>query len=127
MFGPDYLEVNRITIYIPDRDCFEQEIPDICKWIDEAAYILVSIAGGATVLPGRGMYLNRITGKIINEQTALVYANVEHEHLLQNRSLITDFIDRFGRETNQDSVLVEYNGQLYFITDFERAPLAAVG
>jgi hypothetical protein len=126
MFSPDFIVLNRLAIYLPNRNCFEEEIPDIGKWIDEAAFLLTTIAGGATIIEARGMWMNRISGKIINERTAIVYANVDYRQALKDRPLIDDFIARFGHETLQDSVSVEYGGKMYFISDYKEQSLKAI-
>jgi hypothetical protein len=109
----------RFAIYLPNKNCFSEELPDIEKWAEEALYVLMSAAGGATRLaPAQGMWLNKTEGKVIHEITHVVYAFVDPIAFKPELPLALDFIHRFGRETMQDSVAVEFGSRVHFISDF---------
>ena len=113
----------RFTIYLSERNCFGEVIADIELWIREAAYILTTITGGATRLaPASGMWFNRTEGLLIEETTHIVYTIYDPMRFSQDAHLIRDFLHRFGHETMQESVAVEFGGRMHFITDFKERP-----
>jgi hypothetical protein len=111
---------HRFTFYLPERNCFGETIADIELWVREAAYVLTTITGGATRLaPAVGMWFNKTEAQLIEETTHIVYTCFEPIEFLKNAHIVRDFIQRFARETMQDSVAVEFGGKMHFITDFE--------
>jgi len=95
---------------------------DINYWIDEAAVLLTSIAGGATLIPAKGLWYIKKEGKLIKEDTTLIYCNVSPLQLAKDRHLVDDFIARYGLETMQETVTIEYMGKMYFESDFIARP-----
>jgi hypothetical protein len=120
-FGAAYsVYAHRFTIYLPERNCFGEVIVDIELWVREAAYILTSITGGATRLaPTSGMWFSKIEGKLIEETTHIVYAIYDPAEFLKDAHLVREFLHRFGRETMQETVVVEFGGKMHFISHFE--------
>jgi hypothetical protein len=121
--GADHSIFNyRFAIYIPNKNRLDEELPDIEQWASEAFYVLFTAAGGATRLaPAQGMWFSKDEGKVIHEITHVVYAVVDPNTFPANLPLVLDFIHRFGRETMQDSVMVEYGSKLHFISDYHKA------
>ena len=116
----------RFAIYLPNKNRYDEEIPDIEQWADEAHYVLFTAAGGATRLPpAQGMWLNKQEGKVIHEVTHVVYAFIEPAAFKPNLPLVLDFIHRYGRDTMQDSVAVEYGAKVHFIKTFDKINLNA--
>jgi hypothetical protein len=116
------LHAYRFTFYLPDRNCFGEPIADIELWVREAAYILTTITGGATRLaPAVGMWLNKTEGQLIEETTHIVYTIFDPQAFLNSAHLVRDFIQRFGRETMQQCVVVEFADKLHFVSAFEPA------
>ena len=111
----------RLSLYLPDCNCFGDPIPDFESWITEAAHLLTSIAGGATRnAPSFGYWYNSTENKLIEERTHVVYANCDQTTVWRNEHRVREFICRFGNETLQETALVEFAGKLYFIDDFEQ-------
>jgi hypothetical protein len=110
---------HRLTIYLPDRNGSGSLIPDIEEWAREGLYLLTTICGGATRLaPARGMWFNNKNATLIEEITHIVFAYVDPATLQRQEHHVVDFLRRFGRETSQDAVAVEFDGKLCFIADY---------
>jgi hypothetical protein len=115
----------RFAIYLPNKNCYDEEIPDIEQWASEALYVLFTAAGGATRLaPAQGMWFNKDEGKVIYEITHVVYAFVDPVAFANNLPLVLDFIHRFGRETMQDTIAVEFGAKVHFIKTFDKVAQA---
>ena len=77
----------------------------------------MAICGGASrPLPLSGFWQTS-AGQLIEETTHTVYSFVDPQSLKSNWSLLSDFIERFLTETNQESVAIEYDGALYFVSN----------
>src|SRR6266481_2474644 len=118
MNGNTSTPINRITIYLPNQDSDNQEIPEIWRWIDEAGKLFVDIDGGVTIILAKGMWCHTKTKALITEESNIVYANAAHAKLVVNKDRIYDFIRRFGTETFQDIVTVEYQCKMHFLSDY---------
>ena len=105
----------RFAIYLPNKNCYDEEIQDIEQWANEALYTLFTAAGGATRLA---------PAKVIHEVTHVVYAFIDPVAFANNLPLVLDFIHRYGRETMQDSVVVEFGAKIHFINTFDKATQA---
>jgi hypothetical protein len=49
-------------------------------------------------------------GKVRRERTVIVYTYVKPERFLAHLAALREFLHRFGRETNQEVVVVELSG-----------------
>jgi hypothetical protein len=114
--------LHRFAVYLPDQDSLGKKIEEIEVWIREGCYVLATVTGGATRLPpASGMWLNRTTGQLIEETTHVICAFFNPPTFFRDIRLIEDFIRRFGQETLQESVMVELDNKLYFITEFSQS------
>lgn len=68
--------VQVLTLYIPAKDQNGRAIKNRRRWVLEGASLLAQIGGGVTIMPpARGGWLSP-TGKMIWEDTVLVYSYV---------------------------------------------------
>ena len=67
----------------------------------------------------RRCLVNPATGELIREQPIVVYVYIIPERFLAARSDIVAFVKRLGREIRQGAVAIEFDGQLYFVENFE--------
>ncbi len=112
------IPARRFVIYLPDNDRYGERIENIEDWVREACLLLTQLNGGATRLsPAQGMWFDEEENRLICETTHIVFSCVTGTTFLENLELIRAFIARFSRETNQDSVAVEFDGSIYFISD----------
>ncbi|MBJ7533308.1 hypothetical protein JDN40_04195 [Rhodomicrobium vannielii ATCC 17100] len=112
------IPARRFIIYLPDNNRYGERIDNIEDWVREACLLLTRINGGATRLaPAQGLWLNEEDNRLITETTHIVFSCVTGTAFLQNLELIRAFIARFSRETSQESVAVEFDGSIYFISD----------
>ncbi len=96
----------RLTIYVPDRDKHGNPIPP--DGVNGIVRKVASLAGGCSVSPVKGYYINQ-EGQLIEENTLLVWTFTDDEE-----KIINEFI-RWGELTNQESLLVEKDGEPEFI------------
>ena len=97
---------------------YGERVENIEDWVMEACLLLAKLNGGATRLsPAQGMWFNGTDDRLICETTHIVYSCVKAPTFFQNLGVIRSFIARFGRETEQDSVAVEFDGIIYFLSD----------
>lgn len=114
------VSTQRLSIYIPNKDMDGKKISHLDKWIMEAQEILTEIGGGATSFPSAdGSWKNPASGEIIFESTKLIYTYIRNEEFIANIPKLKDYLYRFGRETNQGEVIVEFDGRLYKIQNFD--------
>lgn len=111
-----------LTLYIPDKDRFNQEIGTQRKWVLEAAQLLALIGGGVTIMPPtEGGWFNEETQTIIWEKPVLVYTYIKPEKFLDNLNHLREFLHRMGRQTNQGEIAIEFDGQFYRIIQYDLA------
>ena len=110
-----------LTLYIASRDRNGKAVKNIRKWIKEAEEILSSIGGGSTSMPpADGTWLNRETGKLVRENTTLIYTFIDPDRLVENMGRLRKFLHNYGRETNQGEVAAEFDGKFYKIRAYDR-------
>jgi hypothetical protein len=108
----------RFTLYIPDKNRHGQYI-DSDTWISRAMQLLTEINGGATALPAaRGMWKDD-RGNILDERTVIVYSFIKPERFFERLPVIRAFLHRFGRETDQGEVLIEYGSSAMWIDEYD--------
>lgn len=110
--APSTAQRKRLAIYIPDRDRYDNPVPNITRWTDEAIILLTGIGGGATSVPAEGAWI--VKEHLIREKVHIVYSDVLPEAMNAHRAKVIDFLERFGAATGQDTVAAEYDGQMHF-------------
>lgn len=101
--------IDKISVYIPDRDRSGNELNDVQVWIEAGLKILREVNGGATCLPPAVGGWIASDGKIITEKTVVIYSYILNpDAFIKRRSEIYEFIHSFGSKTDQDSVMVEF-------------------
>lgn len=120
-----HIKTDRLTIYLPDRDRHGFPVERIDDWLHQGAILLTKLIGGATIpAPAQGYWLNQETSRMVHEMTYTIFSFMAPKNFPESVEAIRIFISRFGRETNQQSVALEYRGHMYFIDDFSGAPEA---
>lgn len=108
---------HKISVYIPDTGGeHDTRIPDIETRISALMYILTKINDGVTRLPWADGVWKRTqgprTGMNTIERTSIVYSYIPNPaYFVAAFDEIAEFIRRFGRETEQDTVLIELSGE----------------
>lgn len=69
--------------------------------------------------PADGTWLNPENGEIIQEKTKIIYTYVYPGKFEENIGALREFLHRFGRETNQGEVVVEFDGRFYRIRKYD--------
>jgi len=67
----------RLTLYIPNKDCVGGLIDDHEKWTNEAQGLLTEIGGGATAFPPVDGTWRKPDGSDLWEQTTIIYTYVD--------------------------------------------------
>jgi hypothetical protein len=109
----------KLCLYIPNKDKDGGEVPDHERWVKEAREILSRIGGGTTALPPADGTWEKVNGEILWEQTRLVYCFVHPDRFEANIKNLRSFLHRFGRETSQGEVIVEFDGRFYRIKTYD--------
>ncbi|MBM3996393.1 MAG: hypothetical protein FJ303_19905 [Planctomycetes bacterium] len=117
--GDEY-STQRLCLYIPDRDKDGRAVLNHEGWVKEAREILSRIGGGCTALPPADGTWEKDDGEILWEKTRLVYCFIDTDRFEANIANLRRFLHRFGRETNQGEVVVEFDGQFYRIRTFDK-------
>ena len=107
--------VKRLTLYIPERDRFDNPIPNLAYWISEAILLLTSFGSGTTKLSGEGAWVITQTGKLQREPVNILYSDVASAAFNAQRQSVLAFMEHFGTTTGQDAVAAEYDGEMHFI------------
>jgi len=110
----------RLTVYIPNKDKNGRELTDQERWVKEARELLTLIGGGSTALPpADGTWLDD-AGNVLWEQTRIIYCFIKPDSFRQRISDLRTFLHRFGRNTNQGEVVVEFDGRFWGIRTFDQ-------
>jgi len=126
----DNFSVQRIAIYLPNKDRDGNPVKNIEAYIASGMRLLAEINLGVTRLPwANGIWINTEKGaQSIPENTTVIYSFLRKPVEFFSRiSDIKAFIHTFGKETNQGEVFVEYCGELeetfywraYAVADYE--------
>ena len=114
---PAGIPARRFVMYLPDADRLGYRIPNIEEWVREACLLLVRLNGGATRLPpAQGLWFNEADQCLVSETTHIVFSCVTGGAFFQQLHLVRSFIERFAKESNQDSVAIEFDGSIFFIS-----------
>jgi hypothetical protein len=109
----------KLCLYIPDKDRDGAAIANHEQWVKEAREILSRIGGGSTALPPADGTWERESGEILWEQTRLVYCFIDPDRFEAKVKDLRSFLHRFGRDTNQGEVVVEFDGRFFRIREFD--------
>ena len=109
----------KLSLYVPDKDKDGAEIPDHERWVKAAREVLSRIGRGSMALPPGDGTWEKEAGEILWEKTTLVYCFVDPDRFEANVKNLRTFLHRFGRETNQGEVVVEFDGRFYHINEFD--------
>src|SRR4030042_3512183 len=109
--------LQRLTLYIPNKDKKGKEIKNLEYWVKEARKILTKIGRGSTTFPpSDGTWLpidEYIEENIIWEKTIIIYTIIDPDLFKNNAIELRGFLHKFGKETNQGEVVFEFDGELY--------------
>jgi len=113
----------RFAIYIPNRDRDNRERDgapvDQATWIDAALRVLTDIAGDATAMPPvTGARRNPQTGQVVIEEPVVGYAYVRPAPFVARLPDLAAIVSRMGRETNQGTIALEFDGNFATVEDF---------
>lgn len=110
-----------LTLYIPNKDRDGKEFDTQKQWVQNAAEILAKIGGGVTIMPAvDGGWLNEETDEIIWENPIVIYTYIKTENFEKHLPELRTFLHKLGRETNQGEIAVEFDGDFYRITTFDK-------
>lgn len=110
----------QLVLYIPDKDKNGKQIKHLNQWIKEAREMLTKIGGGAIAFPpADGTWFNPEKNRIIWEKTKIIYTYIYSDKFEKNITLLREFLHRFGRETNQGEVVLEFDGKFYRIRKYD--------
>jgi len=98
-----------LSLYIPDKNRRGRRI-NTRPWIREAQEILTRIGEGYTTTPPYDGGWESEGGTVRREKTVIVYTYIKPERFLAHVAALREFLHRFGRETNQEVVVVELSG-----------------
>jgi hypothetical protein len=113
------VSTQKLCLYIPDKDKVGGEIRGHDEWVKAARELLSQIGGGATALPPADGTWEMETGEILWERTRLIYCFIDPDLFEANIKKLRGFLHRFGRETNQGEVVVEFDGRFLRIRAFD--------
>ncbi len=70
--------------------------------------------------PADGTWMNPESNEIIWEKTTIMYTYIDPDLFEENVSLLREFLHRFGSETYQGEVAVEFDGKFYRIRKYNQ-------
>jgi hypothetical protein len=109
----------RLTLYIPNKDKDGRKLGDVNQWTDEARQLLGQIGGGSTAYPPADGHWVDEKGEDLWEKTRIVFCYVYPDRLSAKLRELRQFVHRFGRETNQGEVVVEFDDHFWRIRHFD--------
>ncbi len=109
----------KLCLYLPNKNKHGDVIHDYERWVNEAREILSRIGGGATALPPADGTWEMENGEILWELTRLVYCFIDADRFEASIKVLRSYLHRFGRETNQGEVVVEFDGFFYRMKTYD--------
>ncbi len=106
--------------YLPNKDRDGKRF-DVRPWETKALRLQGKLFGGATSWPSRGAYRlidveGRIRRGILLEETRMVTSFIAEEQFTEeNIKAVTDFLQEFGRKSNQQSVAFAVDDGMHYI------------
>jgi hypothetical protein len=111
----------RLTLFIPNKDRIGCKLKSHRRWVKEARELLSNIGGGSTAFPPADGTWVGDKGKVIWEQTTMVFCYTLPDGFRAHLSDLREFVHHFGRKTNQGEVVVEFDGRFFRIKEFDGA------
>lgn len=109
----------RLTLYIPNKDCAGVVVPDHQEWATRAQELLTRIGNGATAFPPvRGTW-QKPDGGVLWEETTIMYTYIDADKMEENLGRLREFLHAFGRETNQGEVVFEFDGWFFRLNAYD--------
>lgn len=104
--------LQKLTIYLPDKDRNQRPIRNIEDYIEGSMRLLVEMNRGVTRLPiASGIWRND-EDEDIEENTTIIYSYItDPETFLNKIPKLKSLLYNFGEETNQGEVFVEFSGE----------------
>ena len=120
----DFVSAQKFAIYLPnmgnDGEGKPQRIDNLDRWVYEAKELLGRINQGATAYPElEGIWWKRGATIPVHEKTRIVYSYIDPDNFLNCIADVREFVHRFGRETGQDQVFVEFDGLSFRIDQYD--------
>ena len=109
----------RLTLYIPNKDCRGNPVNNHDKWTIEAQELLTDIGRGATSFPPVDGTWLKPDGSRLWETTRIVYTYIDADKLITNLQRLRSFLHRFGKETEQGEVVFEFDDMFWRITQYD--------
>ncbi len=110
-----------LTLYVPERDRDGVVVEGQRDWVRRAAELLAKIGGGVTIMPPvEGGWYDEARDRIVWEHPIMVYTYVKPDCFLGLLPELRAFLHQLGAETNQGEIAVEFDGEFFRITDFDR-------
>lgn len=106
-----------MSIYLPHTDRDGVPIPNHLGWVRSLTRLLCTLNGGATYYRAFGAWINQ-HAQLIEEPVHVVVSFTEHKELTPE---VREFINWFAEDTNQEAVMVEWDGTIHFYEP-KRAP-----
>lgn len=97
-----------LSLYITNKDRRGRRI-NTRPWIREAQEVLTRIEGYTTTPPHDGGWESE-GAKVRREKTVIVYTYIKPDRFVAHLAELREFLHRFGRETDQEVVVVELSG-----------------
>jgi hypothetical protein len=123
--------LQKLSLYLPERDRDGNEVPHIENWIEAALALFGEINGGATRLPVAEGYWTPKKGEAVREPTNVVYSYIRDDtRFTADLDRLVRFIHSFGKHARQGEVMVEFSGEVkgrgfvsraYFIDKYPKA------
>lgn len=103
----------KIAIYVPSTTD-DNKPTDNTDMVTHVMRELTALFGGATATSAMVTWLDE-TGKTVLEQVTIVYAYASSSQVVKQMGKVFALCEHIKTEMRQESVALEYNGQLQFI------------
>lgn len=104
---------HKITVYVPATVDVDKAVDNAAQ-VDAAAALLSGLFGGATSSPAVGYWLTG-SGRLVKENTTVVFAFAAEDALESGIDKVIDFCDNLKEEMRQEAIALEIDGAMYFI------------
>ena len=104
---------SKITVYVPATININEQI-DNTKYVDDMASLFSKCFGGSTSSAALGYWTSPSAG-LVKEKTTIVFAYCSETDLQNNIEKVIDACQALKDELKQDSIVMEINGEMYFI------------
>ena len=113
LHASEQASIQRVALYLADTNKHREPVPNLDYWVEGAVHLLTDINFGCTRLPAAYGSWRSESGTTF-EHAIVIYSYIRNPTRFEQRlNEIVAFVHRYGKEAEQEAVMVELSGGAY--------------